>query len=291
MITKLSFILVIISGIIHPLWNLILKKSDEKVAFYLNMHLVYTALFGFILLFYPLKEITLLGWAFVVLSAFMHFLYQIYLCRTYYLGDMSLTYPIIRSAPIFVLFGGIIFLREMPSLWAVAGIITVIFGVNVINQKTLSFAAMLAPFRHMNKAATIAALLTAFFSACYSVVDKKGVLAMDPILFFYLFFTLSGFFFLVYFAFLKEKRGRYMQVLKKDIFKITLAAVLEFSSYILILYAFRVSKIAYIVALRQISVVFGALYGILFLKEKHADVRFVGSVIIFIGIFLITVFG
>lgn len=82
-----------------------------------------------------------------------------------------------------------------------------------------------------------------------------------------------------------------MQVLKKDIFKITLAAVLEFSSYILILYAFRVSKIAYIVALRQISVVFGALYGILFLKEKHADVRFVGSVIIFIGIFLITVFG
>ncbi len=291
MITKLSFILIIISAIIHPLWNLILKKSDEKVVFYLNMHLVYTVLFGFILLLYPLKEVSLSTWVFVVLSAFMHFLYQIYLCRTYELGDMSLTYPIIRSAPIFVLLGGIMFLKEMPSFGAVAGIVTVILGVNVINQRALSFDAFLAPFRHMNKKAVAAALLTAFFSACYSVVDKKGVLATDPILFFYLFFALSGFFFLMYLMFLKEKRTKYLQVLKKDILKITLAVMLEFLSYILILYAFRISKIAYIVALRQMSVVFGVLYGILFLKERHGNVRFVGSVIIFVGVFLITVFG
>jgi len=291
MITKISFLLVVISGVIHPLWNMLLKKSEDKIVFYLNIHLIYTVLFSFILFIYPLRDITAMGWTLVMLSALTHFFYQVFLCKAYEIGDMSLMYPIVRSSPVFVVLMGMVFLKEMPSKMALLGIGVVIVGVHIINQKSLFFSELFGSFGRIRKNLITVACLTAFSSACYSVVDKKGVLAIEPILFFYLFFSISGFMFLCYLLFLRDSRKRYFELLRADKFKITLAAVLEFSSYILILYAFRISKIAYIVALRQISVVFGALYGIIFLKEKHSKVRLVGALIIFLGVFLITVFG
>lgn len=291
MITNVSFALVILSAILHPLWNMLLKQSEDKVVFYFNIHLVYTVLFCFILFFYPVRSVTFSGWALVLFSALAHFFYQLFLCKTYEISDLSLMYPVIRSAPLFVIIMGIFFLREVPSAGALAGIILVVVGVQILNQKGLGMADFLSPFQHVNKKALTFAVLTAFSSACYSVVDKKGALAMDPVLFFYLFFALSGLFFLVYLLFFQEKRKRCLEVLNREKVRITLAAFLEFISYILILYAFRMSKVAYITALRQISVVFGALYGIRFLKESHGKVRLAGSLIIFAGIFLITVFG
>lgn len=291
MITKLSFALIMLSSILHPLWNMLLKRSQDKVIFYLNIHLVFTVMFSFILLFFPLKNITLLGWIFVLLSSLTHFFYQIFLCRSYELGDLSLAYPVARSAPVFVLFMSMFFLREMPSKEALLGIGAVIGGVQIINQKKLSFCGLIGSFKHFDKKTMIAALLTAFASACYSVVDKKGASLMDPILFFYLFFAISGFLFLVYLLFFKEKRRNYFKVLRVEKFKIITASLLESLSYILILYSFNISKVVYVVSLRQVSVIFGALYGILFLKEKNGNVRFVGALVIFIGIFLITVYG
>lgn len=291
MITKISFILVMLSGILHPLWNMLLKKSDDKVIFYLNIHVVFTVLFSFILVFFPMNQITVTGWLFVVFSAFAHFFYQLFLCRTYELADMSLTYPIVRSSPIIVLLMGVLFLKEIPSLTAVIGVIIVMLGVLVIHQKRLSFSCFRQLWGNIDGKIMSIAGLTAVASAWYAVVDKKGVMLVEPVLFFYLMFALSGFMFLVYVLFIKERRKRYFEILARDKYWITLASILEFSSYILILYAFRLSKVAYVVSLRQISVVFGVLYGIWFLREKYGRVRLVGSMIIFCGIFLITAFG
>ncbi len=291
MITKVSFILVILSGIIHPLWNMLLKRSDDKVIFYVNIHLIFTVLFSFVLIFYPLHTVDPWGWFFIVVSAFAHFFYQVFLCRTYELADMSLTYPIVRSSPIFLLLMGLVFLREIPSWAAVAGVLVVVLGVLIIHQKDLTLSSFHKMIRSIDRRVMALAVLTAFASACYAVVDKKGVLMLQPFLFFYLMFALSGFLFLIYLLFLKERRNRYFELLARDKYWIVLAALLEFSSYILILYAFRISKVAYIVSLRQISVVFGVLYGIWFLHESYGRVRFVGSSIIFCGVFLITAFG
>lgn len=291
MITEISFMLVIVSAVIHPIWNMLLKRSSDKFIFYLNIHLLFTFLFSFILFLYPIQNMRMSGWVLVLFSAAAHFFYQAFLCRAYELGDLSLTYPIIRSSPIFVLLLALVFLREVPSAAAVVGIIIVIIGAQLINQKGFNLKEFLAPFQPSHKKAIVAAALTAFFSACYSAVDKKGVLEVEPVLFFYLFFAISGFMFLGYLMTQPQRRTRYFKSLNTDKFRVGIAALLEFASYILILYAFRISKVAYIIALRQISVVFGVLYGILFLKERYGKVRLAGSAIMFIGIFLITVFG
>lgn len=290
MIQPSSLFLVIASALLHPLWNMLLKKSDDKLIFYTNIHLIFTALFFFVLFWYPLGQIHGRIWFLIFLSATTHFFYQVFLCKAYDAGDLSLTYPVIRSSSVFILILAFVFLREVPTVPAVAGIFLIIAGACLANQERVHFSLHVILKRSANKAMFFA-VLTALFSALYSIVDKKAVLEMNPILFFYLFFSLSGFMFLGYILLRRDKRERFWGVLKKNYGSITLASVLEFLSYLLILYAFKSSNTAYVTALRQLSVIAGVVYGSFFLKEKFGKIRLVSSLLIFAGAFLIVVYG
>ncbi len=59
--------------------------------------------------------------------------------------------------------------------------------------------------------------------------------------------------------------------------------------YIFILIAIKLAQVAYILAIRQFSVVIGALLGVFFLKEGYGGQRIVGSLIIFIGVYFLVV--
>ena len=72
---------------------------------------------------------------------------------------------------------------------------------------------------------------------------------------------------------------------------IILASILDFPGYFLTLMAFLLAPLAYIISLRQFSVVIGVAFGHFLLKEKFGKLRIIGSVIIFAGCFLIRVFG
>ncbi|HQQ06779.1 MAG TPA: DMT family transporter [Candidatus Omnitrophota bacterium] len=281
--------LILLSAAIHPLWNMLLKKSDEKIVFYFNIHLFFTIAFGFTLFVFPVASVTAAGWGLVFLSSITHFLYQVYLCRTYDLGDLSLTYPIIRSAPLFVVIMGAVFLKERLSPLAVASIVIIVLGAQMINQKKISIKEFTRSWKHANGSVITAAVMTAFFSALYSVVDKKGVLLIHPVLFFYLFFAVSGLMFGLYVWLVPNRKVRYLEFTKTNAHKIALASLLEFASYVLILFAFRMTNVATVVAIRQISVVFGAMIGIFFLKEKYGKARIFASAVIFIGIYLLVI--
>ena len=59
----------------------------------------------------------------------------------------------------------------------------------------------------------------------------------------------------------------------------------------LVLLAMSIAPVSYILALRQVSVVIGALMGVVFLKEKYGRIRIIGSIIIFLGVFILSVFA
>jgi uncharacterized membrane protein len=58
--------------------------------------------------------------------------------------------------------------------------------------------------------------------------------------------------------------------------------------YFLILMAFTIERVSYIVGLRQLSIVFAVLMGSYFLKEKYGGIRLTGALVIFLGGFLIS---
>lgn len=55
----------------------------------------------------------------------------------------------------------------------------------------------------------------------------------------------------------------------------------------MILFAFRLSKVSYVVAAREVSIVVSALLGILWLKEAHAPQKIAGSLMIALGVVFI----
>jgi drug/metabolite transporter (DMT)-like permease len=70
---------------------------------------------------------------------------------------------------------------------------------------------------------------------------------------------------------------------------ILVCGVLSIFGYFLILVAFTIERMSYVVGLRQLSIVFAVLLGGHMLKEKNKRIRIASSIIIFIGAYLITI--
>jgi drug/metabolite transporter (DMT)-like permease len=64
---------------------------------------------------------------------------------------------------------------------------------------------------------------------------------------------------------------------------------LSLFTYLLVLFAMQMSKVSYIVALRESGILFSALYGTFWLRESHRDQKIVGAILIFLGVFSIGV--
>jgi uncharacterized membrane protein len=67
-----------------------------------------------------------------------------------------------------------------------------------------------------------------------------------------------------------------------------MSGIISIVGYTLILVAFTIERVSYIVSLRQTSIVFAVLMGSHLLKEKHGGIRLTGALIIFAGGFLIS---
>jgi uncharacterized membrane protein len=72
---------------------------------------------------------------------------------------------------------------------------------------------------------------------------------------------------------------------------ISLSGILMKGGYMLVLYAMSLAQVGYILAIRQVSVVLGAFLGVFLLGEKYGEVRIIGSIIIFIGVYILGAFA
>ena len=52
----------------------------------------------------------------------------------------------------------------------------------------------------------------------------------------------------------------------------------------MILFALTMSKVSYVAAVREVSIVLSAYYGIVFLGEKHGPQKLLGALLITVGV-------
>ena len=282
--------LVLLSALFHALRSLFTKESGDKQIF-LWLYSLVALLFFSPLFFYFLLRVGItnsVAYAWCAGSGFIHFLYWLFLTSAYKEGDLSHVYPIMRSSPALVLVIAILFLGEQVSFQGVSGILLVAAGVYIINMKQISGEELLAPVKSVARdRSTQFAFLTLISVACYSVVDKMAVEYIHPILFafFHLFFGMC--YYTPYIVLTKKATE-----IKKEWYsgpgRIILSGVIGIVGYALILVAFTIERVSYIVSLRQISIVFAVLMGSHFLKEKNRGIRLTGALIIFVGGILIS---
>ncbi|CAB1085649.1 Permease of the drug/metabolite transporter (DMT) superfamily [Olavius algarvensis Delta 1 endosymbiont] len=288
--SALAILLVLLSALFHALRSLFTKESGDKQVFLWLYSLVallfFLPLFTYFLLRVGITHPAAYAWC--AGSGFIHFLYWLFLTQAYKQGDLSHVYPIMRSSPALVLLVAVLFLGEQVSVQGAAGILLVAGGVYIINMKHISGAELLAPVKAIvNDRATRFAFLTLISVAGYSIVDKMAVDYIHPILFAFFHLFCGMCYYTPYIA-LTKRTDMIRSEWQQGRGRIIMAGVIGITGYSMILIAFTIERVSYIVALRQLSVVFAVLMGSFWLKEKHAGIRLSGAVIIFSGCFLIS---
>jgi drug/metabolite transporter (DMT)-like permease len=279
--------IVLLAALSHAAWNLLAKNSSNKLAFIwwflLISSVVYLPMF---LYFWPSKTVTPTGWFCIVVTGILHALYFWFMGGAYERGDLSLVYPLSRgSGPLLVPILAGIFLQERLSVTGGSGIVLVVLGIYIIHLKSFGVESFFEPLRAMRGSASLWALYTGATIAGYSLVDKVGVGLVYPPVYIYLMFVISLLLLTPYV--LARERPALKLEWRVNRGPILIDGFLVLFTYMMILFAFKLSKVSYVVAAREISIVFSALMGIFWLKEEHAPQKIAGAVLIALGVVFI----
>ena len=266
------FILILVSALCHAVWSAIIKSSKNPLSL-MGITSVLEVTIFFPLTFtvpFPTLEV----WYFLIATVIIHVFYRLNVIYSYRYGDLSYIYPISRgSSCLFVAIISIVFLSSDISVAGFVGILIVCIGLFLISySKNLSFN-----FRGFALAISTAILITA-----YTLVDGVGVrLSENGFSYIYWLFTLNGIPLLIIGLISKDGlRKRETYTFRSGI----AAGVFATSSYAIVVWSMQFIEIAYVSSIREISIVFAAIIGMLFLFEKNAKSRIIPSILIVSGI-------
>ena len=263
------------SALIHASWNAALKggRGDRIAdAFLIAIGGMLTWGVVAVLLPPPAAE----AWPYLIASVLIHLVYWYTLFSAYDAGDMSHIYTLSRgSAPLLVAIGAAVTVQEIPPPLKMFGVALVSVGVLLVGFSPR------APMK-----ATLWALSIGLCIATYSLVDALGARVNGDALV-YVAWT-SGVMGVPMVLFTFWRRGK--QLLKdaavQPIKGISIG-IISFAGYGLVLWAQTFAPIAQVTALRETSVVFGALIAFLFLREHLGARRWLGALVVAAGAGLI----
>jgi len=283
-----AILLVLTSAFLHSIWNFLLKGSGNKTAFVYILNILISIIFlPVVLLSLGSTLFSETGILFAILSGLIHAVYFILLSKAYSHGHLSIVYPLARSSLLFVPIWAFLLLGEKLSLEGILGIILIVIGIYILHLRKISLNSLAEPFQYIREKGSFFAILTALTISFYSVVDKVGVSFLNPVPYIYIMFLFIAVFMTPYV--LPGHRDKIQNEWDNNKKKIFASSALCVSSYLLILFAFQLSKVSYIISLRQISVIIGVVLGTMLLKEKYGAIRLVASAVMFTGFFLVSI--
>lgn len=117
--------------------------------------------------------------------------------------------------------------------------------------------------------------------AAYALVDKAGVSRLHPVPYIGLMFVGS---LLLLLPAVLGRADRLRQEWRANWWAILLTSVMTLTAYLLVLFAFRMSKASYVVAAREVSIVVSVVIGRLWFGERDFAGRLVGAGLVLAGV-------
>jgi drug/metabolite transporter (DMT)-like permease len=278
-VTTFVFAAVLFAAACHAGWNAAIKRGLDPLAttvlISLGAAIVALALVPFAGL--PAAP----AWPWVMASVLVHLAYFAALIESYRAGDMGQVYPLARgSAPLMTAALSPLVVGEAVGAVAFAGIAMLAAGVFLLS---LRGGRDLARF---NRRAVGFALLTAVTICAYSLVDGIGArLAGSANAYTVALFVGIG---PVMLAYALARNGSGVIAAMGRHWATGLAGgALQLGSYGIAIWAMTVAPIAIVAALRETSVLFGAVIAVVFLKEPLRPPRIVAAMMIVVGLVLI----
>ena len=286
--TALSLVLVLLSAVAHASWNLMLKRAADPEVFAWCLLVVATVLLAPLgVALFLFNSVGLPGLWFVLATIVLHVLYFNLLARGYAQGDLSLVYPVARGmGPMLVPVLAVVLLNETIEPLAIGGIAAIIGGIYTISWWGNFHQVLRSPLLFLRSTGMRYAVLTGLTIAAYSIVDKEGVGHIQPLLYMY-FLSFGTAVMLAPYILFHKGAAAVRTEWRANAVPITVAGLLTFTAYGLVLTAFSLSRVSYVAPAREVGIVIGVLMGVFLLKEPFGGGRLLGSGFIVGGLALV----
>lgn len=286
------FLLIVLSSFLHAFYNFLMRKKDGN-QLYLNGVFVIAALISFLFIFIT-KGYEGVPWRnipYVYLASLFYVLYQIFLNRAYELGgNISTIYPLAVLSPLFIPFWAFFLLGEKISFLTAIGILITVLGAIAIQINIFSPREIRGLFVFKSDSAgTIArfAIAASFVYSFGAVVEKLRISTFQISTYVFLIIGFMSINMMVYMLFLR--RLEFVKYMSDNWKIIGVGAVGLFLSFLFFRLALQKIAVSVAVPVRQASIIFAILFGVMFLKENFTAKKLAAVVIIILGIALINI--
>ena len=247
------------AALLHASWNGIVKASADKQLDSFAVAVGSGVLAIFVAPWLPVPAPA--SWPWLAGSALVHILYFVFLAGAYRWGELSFAYPVMRGGgPLIVALCGASVFGEVLSATHWTGVALICLGI-----------LALASGSH-DRRATYFAVANAVVIAAYTLIDAKGArLSGAPVSYAAWFFAANA----VVIGGLgilqrgKDLPGYYRRFWPRAL----LGGALALGAYGIALWAMTRAPVALVAVLRETSVIFAALIGAVFLREKFTRRR------------------
>ena len=265
------YFLIFFAAFLHALWNIIIKSLDYSLAGIAVKVFFQSIIFFPIIFFVPFPEgIT---WFYITCSFLLHSLYFILLGSMYDRKDLTFIYPVARGcAPIFVTILSFIFLKDIIPFFDLVGILIICVALLLI-----SFSS----FNTKIDFKTIGiSIFIAFLISIYTFSDGAGVRSVENSLSFIVWNFFLGGWISIGYVYL-TKREDLFSLKIKDLILILSATIVSFTAYAIIIWSMKYESFGIVASMRESSIIFAPLLGLIFLKERIGHIRIISSFVFF----------
>jgi drug/metabolite transporter (DMT)-like permease len=268
---------VLAAAVTHATWNAIAHGiKDQTLAFALiGVGGIVVAIPLVILAAMPRADC----WPYLAGSIVIHVFYNLLLMRCYRYGEFGQVYPLARGiSPVVVTILAAVFVHEHLALPQIGGVLVVSAGL----------ATLVLAGRRPGRPAFLAAVGTGLTIAAYTTVDGVGVrLSASPVGYIGWLMLLESL--CVPMFALVRRRDVVLKQPPRVLASGLAAGALSVLAYGLVLWAQTRGALAPIAALRETSVIFGAIIGTLVFREPFGRTRVAATVFVVAGIVLLNV--
>ena len=267
---------ILIAAVLHASWNAFIKNKGNgfaKMTILATIIGLVVAPFTFVVGVPPLETCMYLG-----VSIIAHTMYMHSLTRAYQNEDFSVAYPFARGlAPLLTFIIILFFFNRSISINELIGIGIIILGILILfNAQKLK----------INFKILISLLYFPVSIVFYTLVDAMGVKTADSTQQFIVWlFILIPIPMLLYS--LANQKELVVSTFIENKYSLILASIGSLTSYSLVLWAYTQAPIYYVASIRESSIIFASLIGLIFFKEKGLVRRLIAAFVLFAGVIML----
>lgn len=275
---------VLAAAILHATWNALIKSSGDRLISMALHDLVMSGICLCLIVFVaPFPAIA--SFNYILPSAGILIFYRIFLLKAYQYGDFGRSYPIARGiAPLLVACGGMILGDDILSITGYGAIGLISLGII-----SLTLSKKYSQGRKLDRG-FFYALATGCVIATYSVVDSRGVRVSGTAIGYFAYLTAISCCWLPIFTIL-TKRKEVLRAIPTQGKRALISGSCSVIAYFCVIWAFMQTSAVQVVALRETSVIFGAIIGSYILKEGLGVRRITSAILVAAGVIILQIFG